>query len=123
MIKGMKKLEDYRNELEQRIKARVGEVEDFLRPQIDVTAKHQLLLDKFYEELVKGDLMMLEVGSMGQSKMVINPLVAQYEKMHRSVTADLEALGLNYRTTPSKVTESTKKGVDEEDPLVQLYRM
>lgn len=119
----MKKLDEYKKELECRIKARVGEVEDFLWPQIDATAKHQLLLDKFFEELVKGDLMMLEVGSMGQSKMVVNPLVAQYEKMHRSVTADLEALGLNYRTTPSKVTESTKKGVDEEDPLVQLYKL
>jgi hypothetical protein len=119
----MKKLREYESELEKRILARVGEVEEFLRPQIEVTAKHQMLLDKFFDELMAGDLTMLEVGSMGQSKMVINPLVAQYEKMHRSVTADLEALGLNYRTTPSKVTESTKKGLDEEDPLVKLYKI
>ena len=34
----------------------------------------------------------------------------------------LEALGLNYSTTPSKVKEDTKKGVDETDPMAKFYK-
>ena len=33
-----------------------------------------------------------------------------------------EALGLNYSTTPSKVKEDTKKGVDETDPMAEYYK-
>ena len=33
-----------------------------------------------------------------------------------------EAIGLNYKTTPSKVKEDTKKGVDDEDPMANYYR-
>jgi hypothetical protein len=33
-----------------------------------------------------------------------------------------EALGLNYSTTPSKVKEDTRKGVDEEDPMANYYK-
>jgi hypothetical protein len=31
-----------------------------------------------------------------------------------------EALGLNYRATPSKIKEDTKKGVDETDPMARM---
>ena len=31
-----------------------------------------------------------------------------------------EAIGLNYKTTPSKVKEDTRKGIDEKDPLTRM---
>ena len=116
------KLKKYIEALRTRIETRVGEVEDFLVPMIETTARHQMLHDKMWEELMDGDLTRMATGSMEQMKKEVNPLLAQYEKMHRSLTDDLTALGLNYNTTPSKVTENTKKGVDETDPMASFYK-
>ena len=42
-------------------------------------------------------------------------------KMQRTLMLQFEAIGLNYKTTPSKVKEDTKKGVDsEKDGLSSL---
>lgn len=116
-----KTLRQHTEELRRRIESRMGTVEDFLEPQIEEAARYKMLLERFFDELVEADLTMLEVGSQGQSKTVVNPLLAQYDKMHRSLAADLTALGLNYNTTPSKVTENTKKDATADDPLAQMY--
>ena len=42
-------------------------------------------------------------------------------KLQRTLIQQYEALGLNFRTTPSKVIEPTKKGVDESDPMMTFY--
>ena len=42
--------------------------------------------------------------------------------MQRTLMLQFEAIGLNYKTTPSKVKEDTKKGVDEKDPLVRMMQ-
>ena len=60
-------------------------------------------------------------GSMGQTKLDAHPLLGHYDKLQRTLIQQYEALGLNFRTTPSKVTENTKKGVDESDPMVTFY--
>ena len=57
---------------------------------------------------------------MGQNKNDLNPLLAPYDKMQRTLLMQFEALGLNYSTTPSKVKEDTKKGMDERDPLAKM---
>jgi hypothetical protein len=100
----------------------VGTVEEFLVPQIEEAARYKMLLERFFDELINADLLSIEVGSQGQTKTVANPLLAQYDKMHRSLAADLTALGLNYNTTPSKVTENTKKDATDDDPLAAMYR-
>lgn len=117
-----KTLNQHINELRSRIESRVGTVEEFLVPQIEEAARYKMLLERFFDELIDADLLLVVSGSTGQDKTIANPLLAQYDKMHRSLAADLTALGLNYNTTPSKVTENTKKDATDDDPLALMYR-
>ena len=94
----------------------------WLWPQVRAAAGTLAMIAKVQEELLGGELTSLSVGSMGQQKTDVNPLLPYYDKLQRTLLLQLESLGLNYKTTPSKVTESTKKGVDDDDPMVELYK-
>jgi hypothetical protein len=105
------------------IKARTGaDCEPWLAPQIRTTAMNMVMLDKIQDELTDMDsLITLVPGSMGQMKNEVSPLLPHYDKTQRTLLMQFEALGLNYSTTPSKVKEDTKKGVDtEKDGLSNL---
>ena len=52
----------------------------------------------------------------------VNPLLPYYLKLQAELRLQFEAIGLNYRTTPSKINEPTNKGVDESDPMMEYYR-
>ena len=119
-----KKAHAYELELRQMIKHRTGaDMEPWLLPQVRATAMNLVMLDKIHAELEeKKDLVSLVSGSMAQMKKEVNPLLPYYDKLQRTLLMQFEALGLNYKTTPSKVKEDTKKGVDEEDPMVQFYK-
>ena len=113
----------YELELRKMIKSRTGEdMEAWLTPQVRATAMNMVMLDKIQTELLNGDLMQLVTGSMGQMKNEPSPLLPHYDKAQRTLLMQLEALGLNYSTTPSKVTEDTRKGVDESNPMAQYYQ-
>jgi hypothetical protein len=81
-----------------------------------------VMLDKVQAELEATDsLVTLVSGSMSQMKNEVSPLLPYYDKMQRTLMLQFEAIGLNYKTTPSKVKEDTKKGVDtEKDGLSNL---
>ena len=112
----------YELELRKMIKARTGaDCEVWLTPQIRSTAMNMVMLDKVQDELEDTVKLVLPgAGSMGQNKNDLNPLLAPYDKMQRTLLMQFEALGLNYSTTPSKVKEDTKKGMDERDPLAKM---
>ena len=113
----------YELELRKMIKSRTGaDMELWLLPQVRATASNMVMLDKVQRELEKADdLVTLMPGSQGQMKSEVSPLLPHYDKMQRTLLMQLEALGLNYSTTPSKVKEDTKKGVDtEKDGLTKL---
>ena len=81
------------------------------------------MLDKIQAELEnEKDLVTLVAGSMAQMKNEVNPLLPYYDKLQRTLLMQFEALGLNYKTTPSKVKEDTKKGVDEKDPMARMMQ-
>ena len=98
------------------IKARTGaDCEPWLAPQIRTTAMNMVMLDKIQDEITDMDsLITLVPGSMGQMKNEVSPLLPHYDKTQRPLLMQFEALGLNYSTTPSKVKEDTKKGIDTE---------
>ena len=105
------------------IKARTGaDCEPWLAPQIRTTAMNMVMLDKIQDELLDMNSLITPVpGSMGQLKNEVSPLLPHYDKTQRTLLMQFEALGLNYSTTPSKVKEDTKKGVDtEKDGLSNL---
>ena len=114
----------YELELRKMIKSRTGaDCEAWLTPQIRATAMNMVMLDKIQDELTDMDSLITPVpGSMGQLKNEVSPLLPHYDKTQRTLLMQLEALGLNYSTTPSKVKEDTKRGVDEEDPMANYYR-
>ena len=113
----------YELELRKMIKSRTGaDCEPWLAPQIRTTAMNMVMLDKIQDELLDMDSLINPVpGSMGQIKNEVSPLLPHYDKTQRTLLMQFEALGLNYSTTPSKVKEDTKKGVDtEKDGLSNL---
>lgn len=114
----------YELELRKMIKSRTGaDMEMWLLPQVRATANNMVMIDKVQAELERAnDLVTLIPGSQGQMKSEVSPLLPHYDKMQRTLLMQLEALGLNYSTTPSKVKEDTKKGVDETDPMANFYK-
>jgi len=113
----------YELELRKMIKSRTGaDCEAWLTPQIRATAMNMVMLDKIQDELLDMDSLITPVpGSMGQLKNEVSPLLPHYDKTQRTLLMQFEALGLNYSTTPSKVKEDTKKGVDtEKDGLANM---
>jgi hypothetical protein len=114
----------YELELRKMIKHRTGaDFEPWLLPQVRATAMNLVMLDKVQAELESTqDLVKLVPGSMAQIKNEVNPLLPYYDKLQRTLMMQFEAIGLNYKITPSKVKEDTKKGVDEEDPMAKYYQ-
>lgn len=113
----------YELELRKMIKSRTGaDMEMWLLPQVRATASNMVMIDKVQSELLESDLVQPVPGSMGQIKNEVSPLLPHYDKLQRTLLMQLEALGLNYSTTPSKVKEDTKKGMDDNDPLAQFYQ-
>lgn len=111
----------YELELRKMIKSRTGaDMEPWLLPQVRATAANMVMLDKVHNELEQTEsLVTLVPGSMAQMKNEVSPLLPYYDKMQRTLMLQFEALGLNYKTTPSKVKEDTKKGVDaQKDGLI-----
>ena len=113
----------YELELRKMIKSRTGAaMEPWLLPQVRATASNMVMLDKVQAELEGTDsLVTLVSGSMSQIKNEVSPLLPYYDKMQRTLMLQFEAIGLNYKTTPSKVKEDTRKGIDEADPMAQYY--
>ena len=116
----------YELELRKMIESRTGaKMEIWLTPQVRATAMNMVMLDRIQDELTgAGALPLIQPvpGSMGQMKNEVSPLLPHYDKTQRTLLMQFEALGLNYSTTPSKVKEDTKKGVDEEDPMANYYK-
>ena len=113
----------YELELRKMIKSRTGaDMEAWLLPQVRATASNMVMLDKVQAELEATEsLVTLVPGSMAQMKNEVSPLLPYYDKMQRTLMLQFEAIGLNYKTTPSKVKEDTKKGVDaEKDGLANM---
>ena len=107
----------YELELRKMIEARTGaKMELWLMPQVRTTAMNEVMLDQIQDELCNGTRKLADWGdgSTGQMKFEAHPLLPHYDKLQRTLLMQFEALGLNYSTTPSKVKEDTKKGVDAE---------
>ena len=114
----------YELELRKMIEFRTNaEMEPWLKPQVRATAMNEVMLDKIQEELTNGSRKLADWGdgSTGQMKFEAHPLLPHYDKIQRTLLMQYEAIGLNYSTTPSKVKEDTKRGVDtEKDGLTKL---
>lgn len=117
------KVEEYIRELKELVKERTAdECPAWLHPQIEAAAMNRLLLWKILEELTEDSskLILETEGYNNQAKKDANPLLTHYDKIQRTLLQQYEAIGLNYKTTPSKVKEEVKKGEDKKDSLSNL---
>ena len=114
----------YELELRKMIESRTGaKMKQWLMPQVRATAMNEVMLDQIQEELTNGTRRLADWGdgSTGQMKFEAHPLLPHYDKLQRTLLMQFEAIGLNYSTTPSKVKEDTRKGVDETDSMAAFY--
>ena len=111
----------YELEIKKMIENRNGEFDTWLQPQLRATAMNCVMLDKIHDELCsERSLILTSSGSMDQVKYDAHPLLAHYDKLQRTLLQQYEALGINYKATPSKIKENTKKGGEEHDKLSNL---
>lgn len=113
----------YEDWLIRMIEKRTGsEFDEFLYPQVTAAAESWMMIQKIKKELMKQkSLTVISTGSQGQTKEDVNPLLPHFQKLQAELRLQLQALGLNWNATPSKITENTRKGVDEADPMAQFY--
>ena len=120
-----KQLNVYEDRLREMIKRRrnIDEVEPWLEAQLEAAAMNWQMVAKLHEELNKSQLLSYENGSSGQTKAVANPLLTMYKEVQRTHIMHMEALGLNFKTLPAKMTESgAKNGIEEGDSLLTYLR-
>lgn len=109
----------YKRILKKMIEKRNGEYEEWLEPQLHAAAMCWQMLEKVQEELMSGKLVEAKIGVKDQWYNEVNPLMPTYKELQRTLVLHYEALGLNYKTTPSKIKEDTKRGASENDTLNQ----
>ena len=85
---------------------------------IQKTATDLCMLDRVAEELQDAELTPIEVGSMGQQKTVVNPLIPYYDKLSARVTDDLYNLGLTARKQAIKSEDPSK---EKDQDAMQQY--
>ena len=104
------------------IKARTGaEPEPWLDHAIEGAAMEEQALRHYHRGVMIENLTDYVQGSTGQMKKEANVMIPHRDKSSRTHLQWLTAIGLTYDTTPSKVKEDTKRGVDtEKDGLSNL---
>lgn len=102
-------------------KRRAAEFDEFLMPQVCTCAQTWMMCNRVHKEMMKSkSLTSLVMGSQNQQKEEVSPLMPYYLKLQGELRLQFEALGLNYRSTPKKITENTKQGGERQDKLAAL---
>lgn len=115
-----KQVKYYERILKKKVEMRTGtDFEEWLEPQLHAAALCWQMLEKVQEEIMDGKMMTEREGVKGQKYNEVNPLLSTYKELQRTIIQHYEALGLNYKATPSKIKEDTTKGVNaKKDGLV-----
>jgi len=118
----LKSVKDYEKRIRKAIYERRKTVDSWLDLQIEKTARLWQVRDRLGAELdEERSFMRFGTGSTKQMTETIDPRLTSLEKLERTLTADLTALGLNYNSTVSKMKEDAASGVDtEKDGLTKL---
>ena len=89
----LKSKKAYEAELKEMIESRTGKSFDpFLLPQVKAAAGLMRMIEKIDQQLDNEDLTYMEVGSTGQAKKTVNPLLAVYDKNQRTLNHLLTSL-------------------------------
>lgn len=117
-----KNIKYYERILKKKVELRTGSAfDEWLEPQLHAAALCWQMLEKVHDELMDKKLVQPRQGSKDQWYNEVNPLMPTYKELQRTIILHYEALGLNFRATPSKIKEDTRKGMDNNDPMGRLY--
>lgn len=106
-------IEQYERHLKKLIEDRTGaKCEKWMDMPIHTAAMCLVTLDQMQDELNTSRLTVMETGSQGQQKTVLNPLVTAYKDMHRTMIMHYESLGLTFKNDPGRISSSAKKESD-----------
>lgn len=112
----------YAENLWQDIEDQRGERPRMLRHMVDKTAKDQRHLDLIDAELENAELTTIAIGSTGQQKTEINPLLAHRDKVSRTITEDLKELQLTAGSVYKKKEQRHLNDEDKEnDPTAEYF--
>lgn len=118
----LKSIKTYIENLWQDIEEQRGERPRMLRHLVEKTAKDQRHLDLIDAELDSADMTTIAIGSTGQQKTEINPLLAHRDKVSRTITDDLKELQLTAGSVYKKKEQTRLKDEDtENDPTAEFY--
>lgn len=99
-----------------------GERPRMLRHLVDKTAKDQRHLDDLDNRLEGEDFTTLVIGSTGQQKTEVNPLLAHRDKVSRTLLDDLKELQLTASSVYKKKEQVRLKDEDESnDPTADYF--
>lgn len=118
----LKSHKTYAENLWQDIEEQRGERPRMLRHMVEKTAKDQRHLDLIDQELESADLTSIAIGSTGQQKTEINPLLAHRDKVSRTITDDLKELQLTANSVYKKKEQRHLNDDDKEnDPTAEYF--
>jgi len=118
----LKSIKDYEKRIRKALFERRKTVDSWLDLQIEKTARLWQMRDRLAAELdEERSFMRFGTGSTKQMTETADPRLTLFEKMDRTLTADITALGLNFNSTVSKMKEDAASGIDtEKDGLTKL---
>ena len=111
----------YAEELWKDIEEQRGERPRMLRHMVEKTAKDQRHLDLIDHDLDDADLTSIAIGSTGQQKTEINPLLAHRDKVSRTITDDLKELQLTAGSIYKKKEQVRMSDEDKENDPTAAY--
>lgn len=119
------KIANYIEELKNSVQQRTGKpFEIWLLPQVRATASNMVILETIQDAIInikQEDLTSSMVGSTGQQKIVVNPLIDKYNALNKILLQQFAALGLNFNTAKGKVSSNEGKNNNDSDPLLQFF--
>lgn len=99
-----------------------GERPRMLRHLVDKTAKDQRHLDDLDNRLEGEDFTTIMIGSQGQQKTEVNPLLAHRDKVSRTLLDDLKELQLTASSVYKKKEQRHLNDEDKEnDPTAEYF--
>lgn len=118
----LKSHKTYAENLWQDIEEQRGERPRMLRHMVEKTAKDQRHLDLIDQELENAEFSFMVIGSTGQQKKEINPLLAHRDKVSRTITDDLKELQLTANSVYKKKEQVRMNDDDKEnDPTAEYF--
>lgn len=114
-------IKTYINKLTKRCTLKFGE--EFVADNeelIEVAARNKRQLDRFDHEMDDADLTITSIGSQGQTKEDINPIIKHRNDIAKLYADNLDALMLTPRAKFKKA-EKPRDQNEENDPLAEYF--